>query len=151
MMFESLLRFDKIRSFDSDPTCAPIADTINRPHVVDEWKFKASTCDMLNMDYSTSRYSTFRANGSKIELEDTPDTLINTSCEHLSDYSSWWQRIVPGKLVILQSNDFYSAKEHCNCVKSADELLAHSPMTEVLFKGELSLPDYHRFMLIGYK
>jgi hypothetical protein len=151
MLFESRLRLDKIRSFDIDAACAPVADTINRRYVMDDWKFKASTQDMLEMRYDLHSYPTRRANGSEVLLEESPDTIINTSCEHISSFSKWWKKIPPGKLVVLQSNDFRLPAEHINCSDSLDKFSASAPMKEILFRGELDLPDYKRFMLVGLK
>lgn len=151
MMFESALRFDKIRSFDIDPSCAPIADTMNRPYVMQGWRFKASTADMRQMDYRGFHYTTLRADGSQAPISDSPDTIINTSCEHLDGFGSWWEGIPVGKLAVLQSNNFSAVAEHCNCVESLEQFSAQAKMQRTLFAGELKLPDYKRFMLIGYR
>ena len=43
LMFERAKdKFEKIRSFDIDSSCASIADNMNRPWVMDGWQFKAS-------------------------------------------------------------------------------------------------------------
>jgi hypothetical protein len=151
MMFESRLRFDKIRSFDLDPSCAPVADTINRSFVMDQWKFKAATADMTKMQFTTHHYEVSRADGSKVQLQDSPDTLVNTSCEHLPDFSAWWDLVPAGKLLVLQSNDFFLGNGHCNSVESLEALERQAPLAQTLFRGELQLPDYRRFMLIGRK
>lgn len=151
MMFEDKwLWFDKIRSFDIDPKCADIADTFNRTWVMDGWRFKASTADMYDLDYNETIYTTYRANGTSCEMTETPDTLINTSCEHI-DLIKWWAKIPTGKLVILQSNDFEEGDEHINCVKNIEEFKIQAPMSDILYEGTLSLEKYNRFMLIGLK
>lgn len=151
LMFErSEEKFIKIRSFDIDSSCALIADNMNRPQVMDGWKFKASTLDIHDMSYPTT-YFTHRANGSSLELTDMPDTIINTSCEHIEDFNKWYQKIPKGILLILQSNNYFSIPEHVNCSGSLDEFSKTTPMTDVLFEGELELPKYTRFMRIGYK
>lgn len=151
MLFESRVSAEKIRSFDIDAGCAPVADTINRRYVMDNWKFKASTQDMLEMRYDRHAYQTKRADGSEVRLEESPDTIINTSCEHLRGFKEWWGLIPKGKMVVLQSNDFRAPKEHVNCSASLEEFAASAPMSETLFRGELDLPDYKRFMLVGIK
>lgn len=151
MLFESRVRADRIRSFDIDASCAPVADTINRRYVMDAWKFKASTQDMLQMRYDRYAYQTSRADGSEVRLDESPDTIINTSCEHIRDFKEWWRLIPRGKLVVLQSNDFRAPAEHVNCSGSLEEFAASAPMAETLFRGELDLPDYKRFMLVGIK
>ena len=84
-LFESDVRLDKIRSFDIDESCAGIAETFNRLKTMDGWKFKASTLDILGMDYPTT-YTTYRSDGTGLELTDNPDTIINTSCEHIENF-----------------------------------------------------------------
>lgn len=143
-------KFDKIRSFDIDPTCAPIADNFNRSYVIDGWQFKASTMDILNMSYPTS-YTTYRANNTSVDLIETPDTIINTSCEHIHNFSAWYNKIPQGKVVILQSNDFIDVDEHVNCYQNVDHFDNSITMSKTLFVGELPLQKYTRFMKIGIK
>ncbi len=147
-------QIEKIRSFDIDNSCAEIAETMNRdPFVLDGWRFKASTADMYDLNYSETTHTTRRANGTELELTDVANTFINTSCEHLEFYGDWYNTLPNGKLVVLQSNDFLSGKDHVNCISSIDEFKLHSPMSEYLYDGELyiSEADYTRFMLIGVK
>lgn len=151
MMFEANLDFHMIRSFDIDPSCAAIADAMNMTYVREDWKFKASTADMFDIDYNQYRYKTSRRNNTEVEELDIPDTIINTSCEHLTHFSKWWEKIPKRKLVILQSNNFSEISEHTNCVSSVEDLIRSAPMSEVLFSGELQLEKYKRFMLIGRK
>ena len=148
-----IISMDKIRSFDIDPSCAEIADTMNRDRVTDDWKFKASTMDMYEMDYNETQHTTYRANGSSIVLTDTPDTIINTSCEHLDRYSEWYDILPKDKLLVLQSNNFFEGDGHVNCVTSLEEFKQMSPMTKYFYEGELYIPeaDYTRYMLIGQK
>jgi len=143
-------KFDKIRSFDVDESCAIVADTMNRPYVMDGWQFKASTLDILEMDFPTT-HITYRANGTSLELTEMPDTIINTSCEHIENFKDWYEKIPTGKLVILQSNDFYEIEEHVNCVNSVEEFKESAPMSTLLYSGELELEKYSRYMLIGRK
>lgn len=141
-----------IRSFDIDPKCAGPADTLNRDSVMNGWHFKASSKDMLRIDYESAAFRTVRSDGSLEKLIESPDTIINTSCDHIHPFSKWWNMIPDGKLVILQNNDFFGADEHhVNNVKTLEEMKRQAPMTELLFAGVLELPQYNRFMLIGKK
>lgn len=151
IMFEKCpTKFKSIRSFDIDPVCELVADELNRKYLADSWKFKAATLDIFEMTYPTS-FNATKSDGSVVTLKETPDTIINTSCEHLDNFDRWYSRIPYGKLVILQSNNYFDVAEHVNCVKSVDELEASAPMTRVIYKGELDLEKYKRFMLIGIK
>lgn len=152
MLFESDIKVDKIRSFDIDPTCVDIAEVFNKPWVMDTWKFKASIANIMDIDYAQSfTYTVTRANGTTSTLTDTPDTIINTSCEHITDFAKWYSKIPIGHLMVLQSNNFFEVPEHVNCVNNVDEFKIIAPMTRVLYSGELELPKYKRVMLIGYK
>jgi hypothetical protein len=143
-------KFEKIRSFDIDPSCAPIADIFNKPWVIDNWKFKASTANIHDITYPY-RYNTQRFDGSFVELCETPNTIINTSCEHITDFKDWFSKIPNGKIVILQSNNYFEISEHVNCSSNLSEFSTNTPMTTVLYEGELKLIKYKRFMKIGIK
>jgi len=150
-MFDKIRnKFDKIRSFDVDPVCYKIADTINRTWVMDGWQFKASTLDIHNMQYPTE-HTTYRANGTSLTLTEDPNTIINTSCEHIVDFDSWYSKIPKGKIVALQSNNFVEIADHINCSNSLKEFAEQTPMTTVLYEGELLLEKYTRYMRIGIK
>lgn len=97
LMFERAnTKFEKIRSFDIDSKCARIADSMNKPYVMDAWRFKASTLDISVMDYPTN-HTTFRADGSSLDLEEMPDTIINTSCEHIENFTDWYSKYLTVK------------------------------------------------------
>jgi len=151
MLFESDIKVDKVRSFDIDPSCRSIAETFNKPWVKDNWQFKSSTKDIIDINYEFESYEVIRADGTTCPLDDTPDTIINTSCEHIENFDEWYDLIPDGKLVVLQSNNFFQVEEHVNCVNNIEEFKTQASMSEVLYSGELELPKYKRFMLIGYK
>ena len=151
MLFESGIRINKIRSFDIDDSCRTIAETFNKPWVKKDWKFKTCTQDIHEIDFNLHKYNVKRADGTDCELEDTPDTIINTSCEHILDFDSWYKKIPKGKLICLQSNDYVAIDEHVNCVKDSLHFAQMAPLSKVLFTGELPLEKYTRFMRIGYK
>jgi len=151
MLFESKIKVDKIRSFDIDPICANIAEVFNKPWVKEEWQFKACTQDIMEIQWDGHSYPVNRSDGSVCMLYDTPDTIINTSCEHIENFAEWYNKIPKGKLVVLQSNNYYEIEEHVNCVGSIEEFAVKASMNNILYSGELKLPKYRRFMLIGYK
>ena len=151
MLFESGIKINRIRSFDIDDSCYSIAETFNKPWVKDEWRFKATTQDIFDIDFNLHTYLVKRADGSTCDLTESPNTIINTSCEHIENFDNWYAKIPQGKLVILQSNNYYEVEEHVNCVGSIEEFSTIAPMKDLLYSGELELPKYKRFMLIGYK
>jgi hypothetical protein len=153
MLFQSNIKLDNVRSFDIDDTCVGIAETFNKPWFVDSWKFKSITQDIMDVDYNehTWQYWSNANNRMSKPITDSPDTIINTSCEHIENFEEWYAKIPDGKLVVLQSNNYYEVEEHVNCVKDIKEFGNMARMTGPLYAGELELPKYKRFMLIGYK
>lgn len=151
MLFESGLNITKIRNFDIDPTCVDISKTFNKKWVIEDWKYQHIVDDIHNIDFTTHTYSVHRSNGSLCELTDSPDTIINTSCEHIENFKEWYDKIPDGKLVILQSNNYFEIKDHVNCSSSIEEFEEQTLMTSPLYTGELELEKYTRFMRIGYK
>ena len=160
-MFENeRIHFDKIRSFDMDPKCAEVADMINKQWNIDDFKFKASTLDIHTFEWSDAPapsdgtignfyYNTIAKNKT-VQMKDNPDTFINTSCEHIKNFTNWFKLLLPVKLVALQSNNYFEIKDHINCVNSLDEFKQQAPLNNIIYEGELELEKYTRYMLIGY-
>lgn len=153
MLFESNLKVDRIRSFDRDPDCVHIAETFNKPWFADFWRFKAITEDIHNIDFNTHSWQFWSTENNRMSkpIKDSPNTIINTSCEHIENLLEWYARIPAGKLMVLQSNDYFDHEQHINCYHSIDEFVAATPMNTVLYAGELQLEKYRRFMIVGYK
>ena len=150
MMFEDEnIYVDKIRSFDLDDSCWKIAEDFNRPWTKDNWKFKASTLDITTMQFPT-KHKTYRANGTSLILDEMPDTIINTSCEHIEHFTRWFTAIPKNKLVALQTNNYFDLPEHVNCVKDINQFKQQAPLSNIIYEGELELEKYIRYMLIGY-
>jgi hypothetical protein len=128
-----------VTSLDIDPRCAPVATTLNARHAA-AGLFDAATRDMLDVDHARE----YR--GSE---PGAPDVIVNTSCEHLSDLGGWYRRLPAGRLVVLQSNDYFACDEHVSCVPDLSAFREQAPLREVLFAGERRMRRYTRFMLIG--
>lgn len=125
-----------IRSFDIDPTCELIADSINNAWVYDDWKFKAFTKDANQIDYS-----------------DRPDIVINTSTEHF-DKLSWFNNIPERTLVCLQGNDL-NHDDHKSEYKDFKDFKSKFSFSSILFEGEKKFKypeiNFSRYMIIGIK
>ena len=160
-MFENdRIHFDKIRSFDIDPKCAEVADMINKQWNIKDFKFKASTVDIHDFEWSDAPapsdgtignfyYDTIAENKT-VQMKDNPDTFINTSCEHIENFDDWFNLIPAGKLVALQSNDYFEIQDHINCVGNLDEFHRQAPLSNIIYEGSLELEKYTRYMIIGY-
>jgi hypothetical protein len=131
MLFQSSIPIKRIYSLDIDPTCEPIATMMNKGEEI-QGRFQASTGDMCN-------------------LISFVDVVINTSCEHITQeqYETWLGKRNDDQLLVLQSNN-YIIDEHIRPAKSLEEFKEQSHVT-VLWAGELVLPLYTRWMIIGTK
>ena len=148
-------KITNIRSFDIDASCSLPAETLNRSYTQNDWQFKASTMDVNNLIYTGEfMYETFKYNGDKEMITDgAPTCVINTSCEHIENFESWWNGIPKGMLVIMQNNDFDDEDhEHADdTVSSLEEFSKRLNVSETLYEGTLALEEYNRYMIIGRK
>jgi hypothetical protein len=129
MLFQSDIYVNNIRSIDIDPSCEPIATMMNKQEEM-LGKLKAITADMC-------------------EVRSDADVIINTSCEHITQdqYDLWLSGMPHNSLLVLQSNN-YDIPEHVRTAKSLDEFKAQCGI-DVIWAGELELPLYKRWMIIG--
>ena len=151
LLVEADIEFDLIRSFDLDPSVWKIAEAFNKDLLIDGWKFKAQTADINELDFSVTKFETERDDGTAQPLKERFNTIVNTSCEHIEGFDSWYNKIPASKLVILQSNNYFEIDEHVNCSESLEAFAKQTPMSQVLYQGELELEKYTRYMRIGYK
>jgi hypothetical protein len=153
IMKDGSIDFKCFRSFDIDPTCESIADQLNKTAVTEDWKFKSTTLDIFDINYTQHPFQCWSKVNSRMSfpVETIPDTIINTSCDHISPFSKWWDLIPENKLVILQNNNSKIDDDHVNIINNIDEMKKQAPMSKILYEGVLILPDYTRFMLIGVK
>lgn len=131
MLFQSDIPVITIRSIDIDPSCEPIANTMNKLEEI-SGKFRAVTTDMCS-------------------IRSDADVIINTSCEHITqdEYDLWLSGHPQDSLIVLQSNN-YQIPEHVRIANSLDEFVDQSDL-DVLYKGEKQLQLYTRYMIIGRK
>lgn len=129
MLFQSNILIKHINSIDIDPDCYPIASMMNKGEEI-VGKFNAITADMC-------------------EYQSTADVIINTSCEHITQdqYSQWLTKIPKTSLIVLQSNN-YNIPEHIRISNSLDEFETQCNINAI-WKGELKLQLYTRYMIIG--
>jgi hypothetical protein len=131
MLFQSSIPIKRITSIDIDPTCQPIANMMNKSEEI-EGRFQAITGDMCN-------------------LISFVDVVINTSCEHITQdqYQTWLGKRNKDQLLVLQSNN-YIIDEHVRPASSLQEFKEQSQI-DIVWAGELELPLYTRWMIIGNK
>lgn len=151
MLFESGLTLEKIRSFDFDESTEDIAEIFNKHWVVNGWKFKPVVQDINDIDFTEHSYIVKKSGDSFERLWDKPNTIINTSCEHIENFEKWFAKIPEGKLVVLQCNDYEEIDEHVNTHATLESFVKQTPLDVELYSGELQLDKYKRFMRIGFK
>jgi hypothetical protein len=129
MLFQSEIYVKNIRSIDIDPTCESIATMMNKREEI-TGRFQAVTADMC-------------------AIRSDADVIINTSCEHITqDQFDMWKIGMPhNSLLVLQSNN-YDIPEHVRIAKDLEDFLEQSQL-KVQWAGELKLPLYTRYMIIG--
>jgi len=130
MLFQSEIYVKNIRSIDIDPTCEPIATMMNKGEEI-AGKFRAVTSDMC-------------------EIRSDADVVINTSCEHITQdqYDLWLSGMPNNSLLVLQSNN-YDISEHVRTAATLEEFKTQCNISNILWSGELELPLYTRWMIIG--
>lgn len=131
MLFQSDIYVTKIRSIDIDPACEPIAIMMNKQEEI-TGRFRAVTADMC-------------------EIRSDADVIINTSCEHITQdqYNLWLSGMPQDSLFVLQSNN-YDIPEHIRIANNLEDFKTQCDLN-VLWAGELKLPLYTRWMIIGQK
>ena len=150
LLHDSRIAAERVLSIDMDAGCEAVADTMNATNVA-SGRFKAVTADMYDVDYRASSFECRDGDGAVRRIEAAPDTLLNTSCEHLGRFADWYAKVPDGALLALQSNDMFGVDVHLNCVPDLAAFEAQAPMAERLYAGALPLKRYTRFMLIGRK
>ena len=123
-----LLKYGNVTSIDVDNNCKSVGEKL----------YKNVSFDTKNIiDYDTKNY----------------DVITCTSCEHLtqSDFDKVFNNIEKGTLVILQSNNYFEINDHVNCFKTLQEFVDSVNFKKILYKGQIELPKYTRFMIIGVR
>lgn len=130
MLFQSDVPITSIRSIDIDPSCEPIANMMNKQEEI-HGKFRAVTADMC-------------------AVRSDADVIINTSCEHITQdqYDLWLCGHPHNSLLVLQSNN-YNILEHVRIANDLEEFKSQCGNINILWAGELKLPLYTRWMIIG--
>jgi hypothetical protein len=112
--------------------------------------YLARKLDAYKLNYEDDKILIDPHNPQGDTIDGKPDLIINTICEHLSDYHNWVQRIPFGVPVVLQSNNMFGIDDHVNCVGSLEEFVAECQLSDIQFSGTLDLGDtWKRFMIIG--
>lgn len=129
MLFQSEIKINNIRSIDIDPMCEAIATMMNKQEEI-QGRFRAVTADMCN-------------------LRSDADVIINTSCEHITQeqFDLWKTGLPHNSFLVLQSNN-YNIPEHVRTALDLEDFKKQCDIN-VIWSGEMKLPMYTRFMIMG--
>lgn len=126
VLLKKIVPTTDITLVDIDPRCEVFLRNITH----DISGIKANTADMYGYVYQE-------------------DIIVNTSCEHIGNVGSWLGLIPKNTTVVLQSNNFTDGSGHINCAYSKEDFLSQTNLSEVWYIGELVMPMYTRYMIIG--
>ena len=149
-------------NIEKDVKCVGISEAFNDEQRNNNWQFKGVGVDVNDIYWKYRKTGEDVTPGDEyfiagvqnaqkeyIEVEVTPDLIINTSCEHMDN--QWFENIPKGKTICLQTNDYFSNEQHINCCRDLNDAIAKYPMSKTIYTGELETAEYNRFMIIGEK
>ncbi len=153
LLSEPKLKVDRIRSFDVDVNCQPIADQLNIEYLITQWKFKAITKNMMDIDYSSHDYTIEVPGQVDVNVAgESPDTIINTTCDTVAKFVDWWKLVPNGKFVVLQNTNFKTGgKPYVNTTNSLQKFIDQVPMKKTLFTDKRAYARFDCYMAIGTK
>lgn len=148
MLFDSKLKFENIRSFDINGVCQFLADEIMGKELLQDWRFKATTQDLFDVDYARHTFLTRLQDGTlSTPFKEIPGTIINTNISYLKNHSDWYNMIPDIRRVVVvgETGDVpypFSSSQQFN---------QRFPMSFELYTGVINFGDKQYFMKIGHK
>jgi len=117
------------------------------------------------LEWCAKKYPIWQGCLSNFDYEFTPDVVINTITEHISQdvYDKWFDKIPEGTYFIIQGNNDFSHKDHIRACEDLNMFATINKMThnfnlldEIKYEGPWNMekdePTYFkRFMGIGKK
>jgi len=122
--------YNNIVSSDIDPVCEIIGRKL----------YHDSSIEFKTEDFTNS------------DIFADADVVACTSVEHIDreDVITTIEELQMRccKAIVLQSNNYFDLNCHINCSHSLDEFVEYTDL-DVIYKGELDLGDFTRYMIIG--
>ena len=148
MLLDTRLRFENIRSFDINGVCQFLADEMMSKELLADWRFKATTQDLFNIDYAEHTFITQLQNGTLSEAyTESPGTIINTNVSYLKNYKDWYQMLPDMRRVVVVGETGDVPKPFA----SSQNFNKQFPMSFELYTGVISYDNKQYYMKIGYK
>jgi hypothetical protein len=127
--------YNQMYSIDPDASVNNLAKIMN-PSIIIENK---------NINECIDDQGNFMLQDQLIEF----DLIINTSAEHMDN--TWFNKLKSGTRVLIQSNSSDVDQGHINPSINLPDFIKKYPLSESLFRGDMTFPKYKRFMSYGIK
>lgn len=126
--------YNTVYSVDSDSTCKTIGEELDS---------YASTTSGIR--FLTSNMEDFIP-------KTVPSIIINTSTEHLTDYTfdKWLSNMPNNTPIVLQGNNLH-IEEHIRCSNNLEHFKQQNKLGSILWEGELDCNTFTRYMIVGMK
>lgn len=148
MLFDTKLRFENIRSFDINGACQFLADEMMSKELLADWRFKATTQDLFNIDYAEHNFVSQLQDGRLSDpFLEIPGTIINTNISYLKNHMDWYEMIPDMRRVVLIGE----TGEVPRPFASSHVFNKRFPMNFELYSGVLNIDGKHFYMKMGYK
>lgn len=134
---------ERIYGIDTDPVAVELSERLNAHWHQHFWRYKGVVADASVLD---SSLQVFETSGELIEVR--PDIIINTSAEHMDEH--WFHTANSDQLVIMQTNSNPNLDGHINICTDIEDVKQRYPMQPGNIAVQFEMPDYTRFMQIGY-
>lgn len=148
MMLDSKLRFENIRGFDINGTCQFLADALMKDELLADWRFKATTQDLFNIDYAENTFQTMLQNNKlSAPFVEVPSTIINYNVSYLEKPADWYD-IIPDmrRVIVVGENGTVPTP-----FASSQSFNTMFPMNFEIYSGTMTVDDKQYFMKIGFK
>lgn len=148
MILDTRLRFENIRSFDINGSCQFLADEMMSKELLADWRFKATTQDLFNIDYAENLFQVRLQNGQLSEPHtEIPGTIINTNISYLRNYKDWFKMIPDMRRLVLVGETGDVPRPFA----SSQSFNKQFPMNFELYTGVITFNDKQYYLKIGHK
>tara|TARA_A200000159_G_scaffold65923_1_gene61028 strand:- start:39184 stop:40128 length:945 start_codon:yes stop_codon:yes gene_type:complete len=148
MLLDTKMRFENIRSFDINGTGQFLADELHKKELLQDWRFKANTQDLFDIDYIENEFQTRLQSGKlSAPYKEIPGTIINCSVSHLTNFQDWYDMIPDTKRVIVVGETGDVPRPF----PSSQNFNLRFPMSFEQYSGVITVGEKQFFMKMGLK
>lgn len=148
MLLDTKMRFENIRSFDINGTGQFLADELHKKELLQDWRFKANTQDLFDIDYIENEFQTRLQSGKLSDpYKEIPGTIINCSVSYLTNFQDWYDMIPDTKRVVLVGETGDVPRPF----PSSQNFNLRFPMSFEQYSGVITVGEKQFFMKMGLK